>query len=168
MGAVFVKVVGEPIRHECVAREVSGPENGAHVVFWGLVRDCNEGRRVVAVTYDVYAPLVEKSFRDIAEEALARWGGDLRIVVIHRVGRLAVGEVSVVVGVGSPHRDEAYQASRYVIEQLKVRAPIWKQEHYVDGDSEWLEGHSLREASPAERAGAAAAGRLGPRPRRSA
>src|SRR5919201_1817208 len=165
MGTVVAKVVGEPIRHESVVQEVSAPGNGAQVVFWGLVRDTNEGRRVVAVRYDVYAPLVEKCFRDIAEEALGRWGGDLSVVVIHRVGRLQVGEVSVVVAVGSPHRDEAYQASRYVIEQLKVRAPIWKQEHYVDGDSEWLEGHSLREAEP-EVAGRHADGRLTARARR--
>lgn len=149
MRPVLAKVVREPIRHEEVAAELSAPEHGAQLVFWGLVRDENEGRRVRAVSYDVHPALAERTFREIAEEARARHGADLRVVVIHRAGRLEVGEASVVVGVASGHRDEAYQASRYVIEQLKVRSPIWKQEHYVDGDSEWLRGHSLRgESAP--------------------
>jgi len=142
--SVLVHVVKEPIRHEQVAAELDGPEAGAQLVFWGLVRNDNEGRRVRAVTYDAHSPLAVKTFREIADEALARGGADLRVLIIHRTGTLEVGEVSVVVGVASPHRDEAYEASRYVIEQLKVRSPIWKQEHYVDGDSEWLRGHSLR------------------------
>jgi molybdopterin synthase catalytic subunit len=156
MDAILARVVREPIRHEHVAAQLSGPEYGAHVLFWGLVRDVNEGRRVRAVSYDVHPGLAEKTFRAFGEEARARFGEELRVVVIHRAGRLAVGEVSVVVGIASGHRDEAYQASRYVIEQLKVRSPIWKQEHYVDGDSAWLLGHPLRDEGEqdARRAGA--------------
>jgi len=142
--SVLVRVVKEPIRHEQVAAELGRPEDGAQLVFWGLVRDHNEGRCVRAVTYDAHPQLAVRTFREIADEALARWGADLRIVVIHRTGTLEVGEASVVVGVASAHRDEAYEASRHIIEQLKVRSPIWKREHYVDGDSEWLRGHSLR------------------------
>jgi molybdopterin synthase catalytic subunit len=145
MSPVVARVVSERIRHESVANELFAPGNGAELLFWGVVRNTNEGKPVTAVSYDVHAPLAEKTFRDIGEEARGRWGKDLRVVVIHRRGRLEVGEASVVVGVGSAHRDEAYQASRYIIEQLKVRSPIWKQEHYVDGDSEWLAGHSLRQ-----------------------
>ena len=147
MSTIVARVVSEPIRHEPVAAELSGPEHGAQLIFWGLVRNTNEGKPVTAVSYDAHAPLAEKTFREIASEAQDRWGPDLRVVIVHRTGRLDVGEVSVVVGVASPHRDEGYQASRYVIEQLKMRSPIWKQEHYVDGDSDWLEGHTLREAA---------------------
>jgi molybdopterin synthase catalytic subunit len=147
MRAVVAQVVSEPIRTEAVAAELAGAAYGAELLFHGTVRNTNEGRRVVAVSYDVFPPLAERTFREIGEEALARWGPDLRVVVVHRAGRLEVGEVSVTVGVASPHRDEAYLASRYVIEQLKVRSPIWKQEHYADGDSEWLRGHSLRTAA---------------------
>jgi molybdopterin synthase catalytic subunit len=143
MTSVIAKVVRSAIAHESLSNELSDPGDGAQVVFWGLVRNVNDGRSVVAVTYDVCAPIAEKTFRDIGEEARNRWGEDLRVVIIHRAGRLVVGEASVAIGVGSPHRDEAYQASRYIIEQLKVRSPIWKQEHYVDGDSEWLAGHPL-------------------------
>jgi molybdopterin synthase catalytic subunit len=143
MNRVIARVVAEPITYESVARELSDPGHGAQVFFMGLVRNLHEGRQVRAVTYDAYAPLAEKTFQDIGEEACQRWGSTLCVVTVHRTGRLEVGEASVVIGVSSGHRDEAYQASRYVIEQLKVRAPIWKQEHYVDGDSEWLKGHSL-------------------------
>ena len=147
--SVLVRVVKEPIRQEEVAADLTGAEDGAQLVFWGLVRDHNEGRRVRAVTYDAHPQLAARTFREIADEAVARWGPALRVVVIHRTGTLALGEASVVVGVASPHRDEAYEASRHVIEQLKVRSPIWKQEHYADGDSDWLRGHSLRAAGRA-------------------
>jgi molybdopterin synthase catalytic subunit len=150
MSSILAKIVSAPIVHEDVARELAGAECGAQVVFWGLVRKLNEGRTVLAVTYDAHAPLAEKTLREIGEEARGRWGADLRVVIMHRTGRLEVGEASVVIGVASPHRDEAYQASRYIIEQIKVRSPIWKQEHYADGDSEWLAGHSLsRRGTPA-------------------
>ncbi|MGC4000246.1 MAG: molybdenum cofactor biosynthesis protein MoaE [Anaeromyxobacter sp.] len=142
----LLKVVQEPIRPAEVEAALEGPGFGAQAVFRGVVRDHNDGRRVRAVSYDVHAPLAEATFREIAGEALARWGPALALVVIHRVGRLEVGEASVVVGAASPHRDEAFQAARHLIEQLKLRAPIWKQEHYVDGDSEWLQGHCLRHA----------------------
>ncbi len=149
MSSILAKVISTPIVHDEVSRELAGPEHGAQLVFWGVVREQNEGRRVLSVTYDAHAPLAEKTFREIAEEACARWGEDLRVVVLHRTGRLEIGEASVVIGVASAHRDEAYQASRYLIEQLKVRSPIWKQEHYLDGDSEWLAGHVLsRRSSP--------------------
>jgi molybdopterin synthase catalytic subunit len=146
MPAIVAQVVHEPIRHAEMAAELAGAAYGAELVFNGTVRNTNEGRRVLAVTYDVFPPLAEQTFREIGEEALARWGPELRVVIVHRAGRLEVGEVSVTIGVASPHRDEAYLASRYVIEQLKVRSPIWKQEHYAEGDSEWLRGHSLRSA----------------------
>jgi molybdopterin synthase catalytic subunit len=147
VSAVLSRVVSEPIRHEQVAAALSSPAHGAELVFWGVVRDENEGRRVLAVSYDAHVPLAERTLREIGEEAVARSPQPLRVVVIHRTGRLEVGEASVVVAVASPHRDEAYEASKYVIEQLKVRSPIWKQEHYAEGDSEWLRGHTLRRAA---------------------
>jgi molybdopterin synthase catalytic subunit len=141
---VFAQVVTAPIRTEAVLAELAAPASGAELLFLGVVRNRNEGRPVVAVSYDVFAPLAERTFREIGEEARARFDPGLRVAIVHRAGRLEVGEVSVVVAVASAHRDEAYRASRYAIEQLKVRSPIWKQEHYVDGDSAWLLGHSLR------------------------
>jgi molybdopterin synthase catalytic subunit len=143
MSSVIAEVTAAAITHERVARELSAPEHGAQLVFWGVVRGTNAGRAVVAVTYDAHVALAERTFRDIGEEARARWGSQLRVVVIHRVGRLDVGEASVAIGVASPHREAAYEASRHVIEQLKVRSPVWKQEHYADGAEGWLPGHPL-------------------------
>jgi molybdopterin synthase catalytic subunit len=146
MPGILARVVSAPIETAAVLAALSAAEHGAELVFHGVVRDRNDGRPVRAVTYDAFAPLAEQTFREIGEEARARFGPALRVAVVHRIGRLEVGEASVVVAVASPHRDEAYAASRYVIEQLKVRSPIWKQEHYADGDSAWLRGHTLRPA----------------------
>jgi molybdopterin synthase catalytic subunit len=144
MGSILVGVTDAPLSAETLTRALPACEDGALLVFSGVVRNRNDGRPVLAVTYDAHVPLAESTFREIGEEARARWGVDLGVVVAHRTGRLAVGEVSTVIAVASPHRDEAYQASRYVIEQLKLRSPIWKQEHYADGDSAWLDGRPLR------------------------
>ena len=116
---------------------------GADVIFTGRVRNLNHGKEVVAVIYEAFKPLTEKTFHEICSEAQAEWGQDLSFTVLHRVGRLNVGDVSVLICVSSAHRDEAFEASRYVIEQLKIRAPIWKKEIYSSGETEWLKGHEL-------------------------
>ena len=118
------------------------PAHGGLTTFFGIVRNRNHGRQVEAVSYDGYVPLAEKMLRDICEEAQQKWGA-MRVYVVHRLGKLGVGETSVAIGVSTPHRDEAYEASRYVIEQLKVRLPVWKKEHYMNGETEWLRGHAL-------------------------
>jgi len=138
-----VGIVDEPLGPAKLWEAVEAPDRGAQVQFWGLVRNLHEGRGVVAVTYDAFRPLAEATLQAIAEEAQARFGPDLGVAAFHRVGRLKVGEASVVIATAAPHRDAAYQASRYVIEQIKVRLPVWKQEHYLDGRSVWLPGHSL-------------------------
>jgi molybdopterin synthase catalytic subunit len=149
MTSIVARMTAEPISLDALQRELSRAENGAQIVFSGVVRDHNRGRRVVAVTYDAHVPLAEKTFREIGEEARARWGERLSVAILHRSGRLVVGEASLVIAVGSPHRDAAYEASRYVLEQLKTRSPVWKQEHYADGESEWLRGHPLRATTAA-------------------
>jgi molybdopterin synthase catalytic subunit len=117
--------------------------HGASLLFFGIVRRENLGRNVLAVAYDAYPPLAEKVLRSICEEAQVNWGEDLEIKLLHRTGKLSVGEISLAIAVSSKHRDESYQASRYVIEELKRRAPVWKKEFYDDGESDWLEGHAL-------------------------
>lgn len=116
---------------------------GAFASFVGLVRRVNVGRRVTGITYESFRPLCRTVFLDICREAEQVFGQELRIYVSHRVGETRVGDASVVVGVGAIHRDEACEACRYVIEELKHRAPIWKLEHYEDGDSGWVPGHCL-------------------------
>jgi len=122
---------------------VDAPGNGAGALFVGVVRDWNQGRKVKGVSYDVFAPLAEQSFAEICAEAREKWGEPCRIFVAHGKGRLEVGGLSIVIAAGSPHRGEAFAVCRYVIEEIKSRSPVWKQEHYVDGDSKWVKGHAL-------------------------
>lgn len=122
---------------------VSDPGFGGIDIFIGKVRDLNHGRAVQGITYDLFVPLVLNTFQQLAAEVEAEFGPRLKLYVAHAKGRLAVGELAVVVAAGSPHRDEAFRACRALIEAVKHRSPIWKQEHYEDGDSVWSEGCSL-------------------------
>ena len=122
---------------------VSDPGFGGIDVFIGKVRDLNQGRAVQGITYDLFVPLVLNTFQQLAAEVEAEFGPRLKLYVGHAKGRLAVGDVAVVVAAGSPHRDEAFRACRALIEAVKHRSPIWKQEHYEGGDSVWSEGCSL-------------------------
>lgn len=122
---------------------VSNAAHGAVDVFVGAVRNHHEGNSVQGITYDVHEALAEKVFMDICLEAQQRWEGT-RIYLSHYKGQLDVGGVSVIIAVSSAHRAESFEACRYAIEELKKRAPVWKQEHYEHGPSEWLPGHSLK------------------------
>lgn len=141
--SITVKISTSVIEEEKASECVFDPSHGAEVIFSGRVRDHNLGKKVVAVSYDVFEPLAKKALQDLCIQAAKKWGPRIKIAVVHRVGRLLVGEASVVIAVSSPHRDEAYQASRFIIEQIKHEVPIWKKEHYEDGDTEWLKGHAL-------------------------
>ena len=141
--APFADVVEAPIDHAAVLARVADDGNGAETLFVGVVRNLHQGKRVVGITYDCFRPLARKVLAEIAAEAVERWPG-VRAAVVHRVGRLEVGEASVVIAIGSAHRAASYEASRHVIEEIKVRAPIWKQEHYEHGSSEWLDGQDLK------------------------
>ena len=139
MGAAWAAITHEPIDAARLLGSSLSDDDGAALLFWGVVRNHNDGRAVSHLEYHAYAEMAERTMRRIAEEAIARYGvGDVRVV--HRVGRLAIGEASVAIAVASPHRAEAYDASRYVIEELKKRVPIWKREGYVEGESEWVAG----------------------------
>lgn len=128
---------------------VSDPAFGGITLFVGRVRDHNLGRVVTGISYDMFEPLALNIFADAARAAMRECGPRLKVYVAHAKGRLGIGDVAVVVAAGTPHRDEAFRACRSVIEAVKHTAPIWKQEHYIDGDSEWSEGCSLCVPSPA-------------------
>lgn len=125
---------------------VSNPGFGGIAMFVGRVRDLNEGRAVTGVSYDMFDALALTVFERAVQDVAAEFGPRLRMVVVHAKGRLAVGDLAVVVAAGTPHRDEAFRACRAVIEAVKHGAPIWKQEHYRDGDSVWSEGCTLCDA----------------------
>lgn len=112
--------------------------NGAVVVMSGMVRNNTEGQAVVALEYQAYEPMAIRIFQQIAAEIHRVWAETTHVVIHHRVGRLQVGEISVLVAVGCPHRSEAFAACQYAIDTLKHNAPIWKKEHWADGSSTWV------------------------------
>jgi molybdopterin synthase catalytic subunit len=143
MDQIFVELSLTPLSITDAADFVNGDENGALNMFIGKVRNHNLGKPVLAVSYDAYAPMVAKVFREICTEAIAKFDPNMRCYLTHYKGRLEIGGISVVIAVGSAHREPTFLGCRYIIEELKKRAPIWKKEHYVDGDDEWLAGHEL-------------------------
>jgi molybdopterin synthase catalytic subunit len=118
---------------------VGSSADGAALLFVGTVREQNDGRPVRGMRYDAYDSMAQQVLHEIAAEAAARAGSD-RIAVIHRTGELEIGAISVAIAVSSPHRAEAFDAARYIIEQIKLRLPVWKHEHYTDAPSRWLDG----------------------------
>ncbi|HEY9384197.1 MAG TPA: molybdenum cofactor biosynthesis protein MoaE [Gemmatimonadales bacterium] len=117
--------------------EVAGPERGGVASFVGLVRDHHGGRKVSALAYSAYEPMAEAICAEIIAEAASRW--PVRVALRHRLGELTIGEAAVAVAAAGNHRDEAFAACRYVIEELKRRVPIWKRETYEDGTVEWVD-----------------------------
>ena len=122
---------------------VSDKEFGGYDVFIGKIRAHNHGREVVGITYDVFDELALNQFKATAEQIVSEFGPLIKIHIAHAKGRLDIGGTAVIIAVGTVHRDEAFRACRQAIEAVKHESPIWKQEHYVDGDSEWSEGCSL-------------------------
>jgi molybdopterin synthase catalytic subunit len=116
----------------------SASGDGATVAFSGLVRDHNQGRRVEFLVYEAYEALAVRTLQRIVEEAQQAWP-DTRLGVHHRIGRLEIGEASIIIVAASPHRANAFAACRYTIERVKQIVPIWKHEHFAGGDV-WLEG----------------------------
>ena len=137
----LTRVTLRPLRPAALAAAVASRRHGACAAFVGVVRAVHAGRRVKAVSYDAFTPLAEKELARIAAEAARRWPA--AVAAEHRLGRLRVGEASVAIAAASAHRAEAFEACRYVIEEIKRRLPVWKKEHYVRGKSRWLAGCSL-------------------------
>ena len=131
------KITSEDIELGDVIRAVEAGDAGAIVHFLGVVRNNTEGREVSYLEYEAYPPMAEKKMEEIAQEIHEKWGLD-RVAMIHRVGRLEIGEVSVAVAVASPHRKEAFEACHYAMNRLKQIVPIWKREVWADGDEEWV------------------------------
>ncbi len=127
-----------PLSLEEIYRLADDPANGAVVVMSGTVRNQTDGFQVVALEYQAYEPMALRVFAQIAAEIRQQWPDVNRVAIHHRIGRLQVGEISVLVAVGCPHRAEAFEACRYAIDTLKHNAPIWKKEHGEDGSSSWV------------------------------
>ena len=112
--------------------------NGAIVLMSGMVRNNTDGKSVIALEYQAYEPMAISIFRQISTQIRQKWPDVTKVVIHHRTGRLIVGDISVLVAIGSPHRSEAFAACQYAIDTLKHNAPIWKKEHWADGSSSWV------------------------------
>jgi molybdopterin synthase catalytic subunit len=133
----MITLTAEPIDPEALKRKLFDPACGAYCAFEGWIRNLNEGQPVLRLEYEAYGPVALSEGENVLEEARQRFPY-LHAECVHRTGMLELGECAVWVGVSSPHRDEAFEACRYIIDQVKVRLPIWKKEHYVDGHSGWV------------------------------
>ncbi|HZS77944.1 MAG TPA: molybdenum cofactor biosynthesis protein MoaE [Ktedonobacteraceae bacterium] len=134
----LIKITNEPLNRDELVAAVSHPSVGGIVVFEGVVRDNARGKQVRYLEYDVYPEMAIEQIRAIVVEAEQRWGVE-RVAIAHRVGRLEIGEASVIIAVATPHRGEAFEACRYIIDTLKTTVPIWKKEVATNGE-EWVEG----------------------------
>lgn len=136
----------ETLAVEPLLAAVSGPERGGTALFLGSVRSA-AGEDVTGIEYSGYEEMVEAEFARIVAEAAQRWAGS-KVVVRHRLGLVPVGEASIAVAVGAPHRAAAFDACRYVIEEVKKRLPIWKKEFHADGTTVWVDPSGKPQAAP--------------------
>lgn len=133
----MIRLTHDPIDYHALTEAVRRPGCGGVVLFLGTVRDLTGTEVTTALEYEAFGPMAERKLAEVEAETRKRWPvGDLMLV--HRLGRLDVGEVSVAVAVSCPHRDEAFAAARYAINRLKDVVPIWKKDHRPDGSSDWV------------------------------
>ena len=147
--SIRTAIVRRAIDVSALLAEVADTANGATVLFLGQVREVNDGRAVTGIEYSAYAEMAERELSAIASECAATFG-ITHLIAEHRLGELALGDTSIAIVVAHPHRARAYEASRYVIEQVKARLPVWKREGYVDGTSEWVIAGGVSHGAPAQ------------------
>ncbi len=133
-----IQIRRDALDRDALVAAVSHPGAGGIVIFEGVVRDNARGKQIRYLEYDVYPEMAIQQIRTIIAEAEKRWGVD-RVAVAHRIGRIEIGEASVIIVVATPHRAEAFEACRYIIDTLKTTVPIWKKEVATNGE-EWVEG----------------------------
>jgi len=133
----MIRLTTDPIDYFALTEQVRCPSCGAVVTFLGTVRDLTGDRLTVALDYEAYPGMAEKKLAEIEADTRARWPVG-EIMLVHRLGHLDVGEVSVAVAVSCPHRAEAFAACRHAIDRLKELVPIWKKENWADGATEWV------------------------------
>jgi MoaE-MoaD fusion protein len=128
------RVVETPLSPDAIAALVDEPGAGGVVIFCGVVRNQTDGRPVKFLEYEAHVPMAELKMQEIGEALRARWAGVRRVAILHRTGRLEIGESSVLIAVSAAHRGDAFDACRYAIDTLKRTVPVWKKEHFEDGE----------------------------------
>jgi len=133
----MISLIHEPIDYEALTEQVRSNSAGAVVLFLGTVREMTAGRQTLALDYDAFPEMATAKLEELEAEVRAKWP-ITEIGIVHRLGRLELGEISVAAAVSSPHRRDAFEAGQYLIDRLKVVVPIWKQENWADGTTEWV------------------------------
>jgi len=142
--AKIIDITNDKISIASAEKFISSSKFGASIFFTGTVRDVNENKKVTGITYDAHDEMVIKSFEEIYQEASEKLKITNKAVFIeHTKGYLSLGDISILIAVACKHRDQAYVLSRYIIEEIKKRSPIWKKEHYENQTTEWLKGKSI-------------------------
>ncbi len=134
MDGDIYKIVEQPLSPDAVAASVGDPAAGGIVIFSGVVRNEKDGRPVKYLEYEAHAPMAEAKMREIGAAVRRRWPTVKALTMLHRIGRLEIGESSVVIAVSAAHRTEAFEACHYAIDALKQSVPVWKKEHFEDGE----------------------------------
>ena len=142
--ARIIDITNDKISIASAEKFISSSKFGASIFFTGTVRDVNENKKVTGITYDAHDEMVIKSFEEMYQEASEQLKiTDKAVFIEHAKGYLSLGDISILIGVACKHRDQTYVLSRYIIEEIKKRSPIWKKEHYDDQTTEWLKGTSI-------------------------
>jgi molybdopterin synthase catalytic subunit len=135
----------EQIKISAAEQFIASSKFGANIYFTGTVRNLNDNKEVTGITYDSYDEMVIKSFEEIYNETEQKLNiQDKAVFIEHVKGYVKLGEMSIIIAVACKHRDQAYVLSRYIIEEIKKRTPIWKKEHYINEDSQWLKGNPIK------------------------
>ena len=133
----MIEITHEPLDPEAITARVRSGSNGAVVTFLGTTRDTNEDRSVLHLEYEAYRPMADNKLAEVADEMRRQW--DVKdVAIVHRLGRLEIGEISLIVAVASPHRKEAFAACQYSVDRIKQTVPIWKKE-FFEGGEVWIE-----------------------------
>ncbi|OZM56614.1 molybdenum cofactor biosynthesis protein MoaE [Lottiidibacillus patelloidae] len=144
MNNELFQIVDEPIILQDLVDKVERREAGAVTTFIGTVREWTKGKRTVYLEYQAYKPMAIKMLKTIGDEIQSKWP-NTKVAITHRVGRLDISDIAVIIAVSSPHRKQAYEANEYAIERIKQIVPIWKKEHWEDGET-WI-GDQLEKVS---------------------
>ena len=140
----FFEISKEPINTQSVIDKVVQREAGAITTFIGTVRELTHGKKTLYLIYEAYEPMAVKKLEQIGQEIEEKWSGS-KVAITHRVGKLDITDIAVVIAVSTPHRADSYEANRYAIERIKQIVPIWKKEHWEDGQ-EWI-GNQLEKVA---------------------
>ena len=133
----MIQLTHEPIDYAALTESVRSNAAGAVVLFLGTVREMTNGRQTAALDYEAFPEMARAKFDELISEAHGKWPV-VRAAIVHRLGRLELGDVSVAVAVSTPHRQQAFEAGKFLIDRLKQVVPIWKKENWADGTTEWV------------------------------